>query len=170
MKTQKLEVPFAFHSSQVDPILDDFEAAASSITFSRPTIPVISPLCDRTIQEDHQFGPSYLRRHCREPVNFVGALQSHVENFPNVDHLASMWLEIGPQPACGSMIKASVHDSHAIMSSLSRNQESYATLIQSIRTLYCAGTEIDWSEYHRAFESCVTVLPLPTYSFDEKNF
>ncbi|KAK4891042.1 polyketide synthase, partial [Elasticomyces elasticus] len=69
-KATKLNVPFAFHSAQVDPILESFKAIASSAVFSKPTVPVLSPLSGDVIREAGIIGPDYLARHARETVNF----------------------------------------------------------------------------------------------------
>jgi len=173
MKTQKLEVPFAFHSSQVDPILDKFESSCASARFSPPKIPVISPLLGQTISENdenHPFSASYLRKHCREAVDFVSALQSHNGTITRNDRGKPMWLEVGPHPACSSMIKGTLGGSSTVLPSLSKSQEPYATLVSGLANLYSAGTDMNWGEYHRDFESCLSVLSLPTYAFEEKKF
>ena len=43
-KCFSLDVAFAFHSAQTDPVLEEFEALASGVVFQTPHIPVISPL------------------------------------------------------------------------------------------------------------------------------
>lgn len=70
----KLHVPFAFHTSQVDPILDDFEIEARSAVFAKPTIPVISPLFGKVITEA-EVDASYLRRHLEKKSIFLQPLQ-----------------------------------------------------------------------------------------------
>jgi acyl transferase domain-containing protein len=69
-KSTKLNVPFAFHSAQVEPILEKFKAAAASVTFNKPVVPVMSPLTGDIIVEAGIIGPDYLARHARETVNF----------------------------------------------------------------------------------------------------
>lgn len=39
-----LELPFAFHSSQVDPILKSFGELADNVLFHKPEIPVASTM------------------------------------------------------------------------------------------------------------------------------
>jgi acyl transferase domain-containing protein len=36
--------------------------------------------------------------------------------------------------------------------------------------LHCAGLNIDFREFYRQYESCRTLLHLPSYSFDNKNY
>lgn len=50
IESQKLNVPFAFHSSQVNPILESFRAAADAIKFHSPEVPVISPLLSEVVE------------------------------------------------------------------------------------------------------------------------
>jgi naphtho-gamma-pyrone polyketide synthase len=172
MKTQRLEVPFAFHSSQVDPILDRFESSCASTVFSPPKIPIISPLLGKTVlanDKNHPFTPSYLRKHCREAVNFVSALKNHIGSTTGSDQAKTTWLEVGPHPACSSMIKGTFGGGPTV-ASLSKSQDPYTTLVSGISTLYGAGKDINWGEYHRDFESCLAVLPLPSYAFEEKKF
>ena len=49
IRTTFLEIPYGFHSSQVDPILHDFEASAKALNFADPAIPVASTLMAGTI-------------------------------------------------------------------------------------------------------------------------
>ncbi len=44
MKSTLLKVPYAFHSSQLEPMLSEFEKLAAGVTFSEPKIPVLCPL------------------------------------------------------------------------------------------------------------------------------
>ena len=73
-KSTKLNVPFAFHSAQVEPILAKFQEAASAVTFCKPEVPVMSPLTGEVIREAGTINAAYLCRHARETVNFWTAL------------------------------------------------------------------------------------------------
>lgn len=45
-KTTLLSVPYAFHSSHLDPILPDLEEISQSVTFCKPKLPVLRPLME----------------------------------------------------------------------------------------------------------------------------
>ncbi len=75
-KFTKLPIPFAFHSSQVSPVLGEFEDIMRRVSFQTPTIPVVSTLLGTVVRDNGVFGPQYLRKQCREPVNFLGAIES----------------------------------------------------------------------------------------------
>ena len=44
LRSTVLNILSAFHSSQVDPVLDPFERSAAAVTFMKPKVPVASPL------------------------------------------------------------------------------------------------------------------------------
>ena len=162
----RLKVPFAFHSEQVDPILDDFEQLATSVCFSKQRIPVISSLQGCVLSKP--VNTAYLRNHTRDPVNFVGGLAA-AQNEGLIDE-KTVWLEVGPHPACFGMVRATFGAATIGGSTLHRNESAYRTLSNTLSALYTAGTAIDWNEYHREFSSSIRLLNLPTYSFDDENY
>ncbi|OAA61847.1 polyketide synthase [Niveomyces insectorum RCEF 264] len=171
-KCTQLKVPFAFHSAQVDPILDDFEALARAVTFQPPQIPVISPLLGKLVGSTDGgaslVDPAYLRNHARDAVNFLGSLVS-AQQSGAIDE-KTVWLEIGPHPVCANMVKAAFGATTIAVPTLRRSEAAYKTLATSLCTLHSAGLNVDWHEYHRDFSASTRLLDLPSYSFDEKNY
>ncbi|KAF2266220.1 polyketide synthase [Lojkania enalia] len=167
-KATKLNVPFAFHSAQVEPILEKFKEAASPVVFNKPEVPVLSPLTGEVIREAGVIGPDYLARHARETVNFWSALSAGTDEKVFDDKTA--WLEIGAHPVCSAMVKSSLGTTPCTAGSLRRNEDPWKTLATSIATLYLAGVAFDWNEYHKLFNDAHELLTLPTYSFDDKKY
>lgn len=167
-KCTQLKVPFAFHSAQVEPILDQFEVLAKSVPFARGNVPLISSLLGRCLTETEDIDAAYLRNHARQPVNFLDGLVS-AQNSGIIDE-KTVWLEVGPHPVCLGLVKATVGSSTVAAPSLRRNESAYKTLSNSLSVLHTAGLEIDWNEYHREFNNSVRLLDLPTYAFDDKNY
>ncbi|KAL8714640.1 MAG: hypothetical protein Q9220_001589 [cf. Caloplaca sp. 1 TL-2023] len=168
IKSKKLDVPFAFHSSQVECIIEDFEAAAKAVVFSEPSIPFISPLLGEVIDEGGKLGPSYLARACRETVNFKEALV--VGDETGTIKSGSIWVEIGAHPICSAMIKATLGLETSAIPSLRRDDDTWNVLVGSLSTLYLAGLDINWKEYHRDFNDALRVLQLPSYRWDSKDY
>ncbi|KAL7623342.1 hypothetical protein AAE478_007023 [Parahypoxylon ruwenzoriense] len=166
-KCTQLKVPFAFHSAQVDPILDEFENLARSVLFEEPKITVISPLHGKLL-EGEPINPSYLRNHARDAVNFLGGLVSAQQS--GVIDEKTVWLEVGPHPVCANMVKAAFGASTIAAPTLRRSEATYKTLSSTLCTLHSAGLNLDWNEFHRDFSTSVRLLDLPTYSFDLKNY
>ncbi|KAK5113527.1 polyketide synthase [Meristemomyces frigidus] len=166
-KATKLNVPFAFHSAQVDPILEPFKAIASSVTFNKPSVPVLSPLEGEIIREAGIIGPAYLARHARETVNFWTALTTGQKN--KVFDEKTAWLEVGAHPVCSGMVKASI-GATVTAPSLRRGEDAWKTISNSMCTLFTAGVNMNFDEFHREFNDAQELLHLPTYSFDNKKY
>ena len=168
VKATTLKVPFAFHSSQVTPILDDFEDVSRGVNFRTPDIPVICPLLGSTVIDATAFGPKYLSRHCREPVNMLGALQSARASGVFTDDAFA--IEFGPHPVVSGMVKATLGTKISVFPSIRRNKDSWTVLTETLAAFYSAGADVRWSEYHRDFVSSRVVLSLPAYSWDLKPY
>lgn len=166
-KATKLNVPFAFHSAQVNPILDSLKAVASAVVFNKPSVPVLSPLTGDVIREAGIIGPDYLARHARESVNFWVALKAGQEQKAFDEKTA--WLEVGAHPVCSGMVKASVGPVVAVPS-LRRGEDAWKTIATSLCVLNTAGVAINFDEYHREFNDAQELLVLPTYKFDDKRY
>jgi naphtho-gamma-pyrone polyketide synthase len=169
-KSTKLNVPFAFHTAQVEPILESFKEVAVGVTFHAPTIPIISAVTGNMIEalDTSIIGPDYLVRHCRDTVNFMQGI--HAAREAKLFNDKSMWIEIGPHSVCSGMVKSSLHAQVATLSSLRRNDDGWKVLVSSLSSLYLAGHDINWGEYHRDFTAGHEVLQLPAYSWDNKNY
>ncbi|KAL9130124.1 MAG: hypothetical protein Q9217_001598 [Psora testacea] len=168
IKSTILNVPFAFHSSQVDPILEPYKNVAQTIQFSKPKVPIISPLLRTVIKEEGVVNPSYLARHAREPVDFSSALQQC--GAEGLDNAHRLWVEIGPHPICLAMIKSSLGTTLRGTATLRNNEAPWTTTSKSLSFLYQAGLDLAWSEYHRDHGSSHNLLTLPSYAFDNKNY
>ncbi|KAK3903957.1 conidial yellow pigment biosynthesis polyketide synthase [Staphylotrichum tortipilum] len=167
LKFTQLRVPFAFHSTQVDVILDDFEKLARGVKFNSPSVPIISPLRGK-VMDGEPISPAYLREHARGTVNFLEGLVS-AQRSNTIDD-KTVWLEMGPHPVCANLVKACFGPTTVAVASLRRKEQCYKTLSSSFATLHTAGLNINFNEYHRNFADSVRLLDLPSYSFDNKTY
>ncbi|KXH68541.1 hypothetical protein CSAL01_02198 [Colletotrichum salicis] len=172
IKATRVQVPFAFHSAQVDPILSDLDVAASRVTFHSPQIPVLCALEASIIRPgDHvSIGPLHMQRHCRETVNFEGALKTAERESLISTGGGTLWIEIGPHTVCSAFLKASLGQNTLAIPSLRRTEDPWRVLSDGLSNLYNAGLAVDWNEYHRDFTVCHQVLRLPSYSWEHKNY
>ena len=167
-KATKLAVSFAFHSAQVEPILEQFKAVAAAVSFSKPEVPIMSPLTGQVIREAGIIGPDYLARHARQTVNFWTALSTGQDE--NLFDAKTAWLEIGAHPVCSGMVKSTLGGAPVTAGSLRRNEDPWKTLSNTISTLFLAGVYFDFNEYHRLFNNAQEMYTLPTYAFDSKRY
>ncbi|KAH8711843.1 putative polyketide synthase [Phaeosphaeriaceae sp. PMI808] len=166
----RLDVAFAFHSEQMDPVLEDFEAACKSgVLFQEPKLPVISPLLGKVIFDGKTLNANYMRRASRETVEFVSALESAQQISTISDE--TVWIEIGPHPVCTGFIKSIMPNSQLVaIPSIRRGIDNWTTISESAAILHQIGITINWSDFHRPFEAHLRLLDLPTYSWSEKNY
>lgn len=168
IKSALLPCAYAFHSAQVTPILEPFKDSARSVSFANPAIPVISPLLQKVVTGGDIFGPEYLARHARDTVDFLGGItaakgQELVD--PNM-----IWIEVGPTPICSAFIKSSLGTETVTVASLHNKEDPWRTMSSGLSLLHRKGLTVDWDEVHSEYESSHTVLSLPSYTFQNKNY
>ena len=166
LKTTLLKVPFAFHSTQMEPMLEDFLVAASSVVYNEAKIPVISPLNGQLLKD---FGSEYLVKHTRQPVNMIKALLE-ARDTHRVINDQTVILEVGPHPAISGMVKACLGQQLTCLASAQRGRPAWLVIGATLKTLYVGGADIAWGEYHADFTHRHKVLPLPAYSWDLKEY
>ncbi|KAJ5952040.1 Acyl transferase/acyl hydrolase/lysophospholipase [Penicillium vulpinum] len=167
MKSTLLKVPYAFHSSQIDPIMADFAKVAKGVTFFKSKIPVLCPL-EGTVATAEEFNPAYLSLHARKPVNMFKALQAGYNSGLLTEQ--TMTIEIGPHPAISGMVKAVLGSQMITLASAQRAHSVSQVLTTALKTLYNGGADINWAEYQRDFKCFHNVLRMPAYSWDLKEF
>ena len=160
---RELPVSHAFHSSLMDPVLNDFEAAVAGFTLSAPRIAIASNLTGALAPADLHGSPEYWRRHLREPVRFRDGLAALRE------HGCSIFLEIGPTPTLASFGQRSFDaDGVRWLSSLRRGHDDARHIAAAVANLYVSGGAIDWQVFEGARRPARAVLP--TYPFQRHRF
>lgn len=170
--TTRLRVSHAFHTRQMDPLLDDLEAHASRISFQPPTLPVASTLLGRIVQPGERgvFNASYFRRHTREPVAFHGAVLACEAEGLIQDQ--SFVVEVGPHPVCINLVASSLQTANPnFYPSLRRGHDDWKSISQCLAAAHLAHLPVRWTEFHKDHLAQVQLISgLPTYAFDCQNF
>ena len=171
VRSTLLRVPFGFHSAQIEPVLGEFEKIAAGIAFKAPTVPVVSTLTGQVVDTEGVFGPSYLVRQAREPVNFVGALRA-VEVITSESASAPLWVEAGPDAVCLGLVRKTLNpDGSCLLPVLTSKKNVWETAAGILKTAYDNGLPVDWKGYHGEFSGSLALLSdLPAYAWDYKNF
>jgi len=164
-RSTPLKVAYAFHSPQVEVILDDFETLARGVTYNTPKVPIISTARGKAITTK-DVDATYLRDHARNAVDLLGGLVDAQQK--GVIDADTVWLELGAHPVLTNMVRSTFGTTTVAVPTLRRGEECYKTVTESITTLHNEGISIDFNEYHRDFADSVRLLNLPSYSFDEK--
>lgn len=169
-KSKFLEVPMAYHTRALDPILSGLKRYASSIRLNRPTIPVISTVLGRTVHVGEDvFTPEYFARHSRDTVYFQQGLASFLSIIPE-SSVTTHWIEVGPHASLLPMIKAQVPAQQAgLMPCLRKGVPPSATLSKLMSYLYDNALSVNWRQpfdYH----DCPQFINLPGLPFFQSEF
>ncbi|KAF2103987.1 ketoacyl-synt-domain-containing protein [Rhizodiscina lignyota] len=167
-KTHKLDIPHAFHSEQMDPILSFVERVCSGLTFRKPQVPIISPLLGKVVQESGFINGDYVVGATRQAVNFVSGLQAALDE--GIIDEKTVWIEIGPHPICLAFLRSTLPAVDVAVPSLKRGEDNWSTISQSLASLHCAGVRLNWRELYRPFEGALSLLNLPAYAWNNKTY
>lgn len=167
LKCVKLRIPYAFHTDQVNPILDELEISAQSVKFCQAKVPVVSSYRGAVL-ESEVLDASYVREHTRKPVKFLSAILSALPSTKKDQ--TNIWVEIGPHSVCTPMIKATIGGAAVVEPSCRRGDSVHQVLSKTLGRLYGLGLDINWDVIHYDFSNSVKLLALPSYSFNEKDY
>ncbi|KAJ4315567.1 Non-reducing polyketide synthase Dhc5 [Neodidymelliopsis sp. IMI 364377] len=166
IRMKLLSMPFAFHSFQMDSLLQEYSLIASGITFSAPKVPVASTLFGSIVDRLGTFNEDYLMQQTRQPVNFVDALHAVQSRLTG-----TVWMEIGPSPVCTSFVRDTLSiPASKVTPTLQPNTSNWASISKALATAYNNGVEVDWQAYHAPYESDLKLLTLPSYGWEVKNY
>lgn len=132
IKASVLNIPYAFHSAQVESILSEFKRPAQAVSFYALGIPVLNSLDGSVVREDGVLGPNHLSQHCRRPVNMLGAINAALQS--DIITEKSFFLEIGPHSVVSGTVKATLPHANALPS-LRRKTDTWQVVAQTISKL-----------------------------------
>jgi iturin family lipopeptide synthetase A len=158
-----LNVSHAFHSPQVDEILDDFKLVLSQISFQAPKIPLISNLTGQIFSSSEILDADYWQQHARNTVRFMAGLDALHE------HGCDVFLEIGPKPTLSSFGRLHREQTEILwLSSIAQGRNDWDVLLNSLSALYMRGINIDWPSFDQDYSR--HLIQLPTYPFQRKRY
>lgn len=167
-ETTLLQVPFGYHSSAMDPVLDDLSIAARAVTTLAPSIPIASNVSGELVfpGDETHFNASYFARHCVKPVQFHNSVASLLSKF-NID----AWVEIGPHATVLPMLKLNplIQRNVLLLPSLHKRRDAWHSLTSSLSSLYTSGIPVLWRVAFSHLES-ISCISLPSYPFIKSKF
>ncbi|MFJ2582720.1 SDR family NAD(P)-dependent oxidoreductase, partial [Kitasatospora aureofaciens] len=162
-KTTRLRVSHAFHSPLMDPMLEDFRAVLTGLSFAEPRIPIVSNLTGALAEPDHLRTPDYWVRHVREAVRFADGIRTleaaGVRRF----------LELGPDAVLTALTATALPDDEAMaVPALRRNREEEDAFVDALARLHVHGMKVDWASLFAA--TGARRIDLPTYAFQRRRY
>ncbi|WP_394833380.1 type I polyketide synthase [Pendulispora rubella] len=161
VRAQRLRVSHAFHSPQMDAILEPFRKVVEGIVRHPARVPLVSNLTGAIVR-DEVVDSEYWVRHLRSTVRFadgLDALEAHGQR---------VFVEIGPKPTLLGLVRRRENaEALVCIPSLQPPQDDLARVWSALGAVYeaggidsFAGSETD----RRNKRDC------PTYPFDRKSY
>ncbi|MGW1621251.1 SDR family NAD(P)-dependent oxidoreductase [Streptomyces sp. NPDC002172] len=155
---RRLRVSHAFHSPLLDPVLVEYRAVAESVTYRRPSVPVVSTLTGRA-ETDALATTGHWVRQARETVRFADAVGVLA------DDGVTAFVEAGPSAALGAAAEECVGpDGGAVFASCGDAR----TTVEALAALHVHGAGVDWRSVYAG--SGARRRPLPTHPFRRQRY
>lgn len=163
--SQPLETTCAFHSSMMEPILDDFRKRVSQVQRHAPQIPFISNLSGDWISRREARDPDYWTRHLRRTVRFSQGVAKLLEGPGRI------LLEVGPGSALTGVLRRRQHKPTGVhcfpsMSRRAADPSDLEALLTLMGSLWSCGAVVDWSGFYADQQR--RRVCLPTYPFQRE--
>jgi myxalamid-type polyketide synthase MxaC len=158
VRCQRLEVSHAFHSSLMEPAMEEWERAAGRVQYRAPQVPWIG-----NVTGESMGAPSarYWREQARGTVRYAAAMA----RLKNGGY--GGYLEIGPGTTLIGLARQDGGGEQAAwLPSLRRGREDWNQTLESLATLYERGVDIDWQGFDAPYGR--RKVALPTYPFQRE--
>ncbi|MER6168353.1 type I polyketide synthase [Streptomyces violaceorubidus] len=158
---QRLPVSHAFHSSLMDPVLDEFRQVVSGLRFHAPVLPMVSTVTGAIAEAEQICRPGYWVEHARRTVRFFDAVRSLAEAG------ATAFVEVGPSAVLSGPTAAAAGESEVTCVPFSRRaKDEVQTALSALARLHIHGVPVDWAPVFGEAAPCA----LPTYAFQRRRF
>jgi acyl transferase domain-containing protein len=164
---RRLWIDVAAHSHLVEPILDEFTRFIAKQDLRVPTIPYISNVTGRWINDTEAIDPEYWARHLRQTVRFADGIQELIQEPGRI------LLEVGPGQTLSTLTRLQPcgANSQPVFASMRHpydSQSDFAVLLTTLGKLWLVGVGIEWAGYYSGERR--RRIPLPTYPFERQRY
>lgn len=159
-----LAVSQAFHSSLMQPILQEFGKTLADITFAKPKLKLVSNTTGR-VEGDLFCSPDYWVNHIRNSVQYQAGIESLIQQ--GVTHI----IEIGPSQMLGNLANRTlVHHQYEaeLIYSMKPDEPVRNSLLQAAGQLFEGGFDPDFIALTGKVNPGYVELPL--YPFDQQRY
>jgi len=164
IRVKRLDVTHAFHSEQMQPVLDAFQRAVSEVTFDTPQLVIHSGLLGRPATAGEIASAEYWRDHLRRPVRFAAALRAATDGNPDG------FVEIGLLPQLIALGKRLVgEDAPLWLPSAQRGGDVLLSLLRGLGQIFERGGDFDADALSRELGPSPKAA-LPTYPFERRRY
>ena len=166
-RTSLLRVSHAFHSADMDGMLEDFRHVAEGLSYAAPTIPVISNLTGEPATARQLCDPDYWVRHVRHAVRFLDGVRSLAAAG------VGTYVELGPDRTLTAMAHDCLADTPraetaVLVSALRRDHSEPHTVAAAVAHVLLSGRRVAWESAYT--DSGARPVDLPTYAFEHRRY
>lgn len=137
-----LEVEVPYHGPAMDPLMEPLRMALSSVSPRMPSIPLYSTVTGKKV-DDVDFGADYWPKNIRQPVEFVQAMHSILQD----DYC--IFVEVGPHPVLATSIKECTTQSGKDcrqLYTLRRKNPEMASVTRAVMECFALGGRLAWEK------------------------
>uniref|UniRef100_A0A4W4F424 Carrier domain-containing protein n=1 Tax=Electrophorus electricus TaxID=8005 RepID=A0A4W4F424_ELEEL len=152
-----LEVPAAYHSHMMSPILSQIKESIGSLSEHKLNCELVSTVTGKAYCLGDFLTGDYWARNIRNPVAFEQALKAVANNNNTI------FVEIGPRRALQRNILETLGNDTVVLSSVQPDKD-HETILSTVSKLFELGVNVDWDQFYNGFESLPASYPV--YQFD----
>ncbi|KAK9976817.1 hypothetical protein ABG768_022017 [Culter alburnus] len=154
-----LDVPVAYHSHKMDPILSKVKESIGSLQGHNLETELFSTVTGTSLCSSDFITGEYWSRNIREPVEFEQAVKSAAKNRRSV-----IFVEIGPRRSLQRYITETLGNDFTVIPSVQPDKD-HETMLSVVSKLFELGIKVDWEIFYKGFET--EPIPYPQYQFDD---
>ncbi|NNC19845.1 alpha/beta fold hydrolase, partial [Corallococcus exiguus] len=153
----------AAHSSMMEPYLEGFAREVVRVKLRAPSLPVVSSLTGRWLQEREATSPDYWVRHLRHTVRFSDALGCLLESGDRA------LIEVGPGTTLTALTRQHpARKTQPVLATLPTKGDAPGSALAALGEAWAAGVDVDWERIRDGERR--RRVDLPTYSFDREHY
>jgi acyl transferase domain-containing protein/NADPH:quinone reductase-like Zn-dependent oxidoreductase/thioesterase domain-containing protein/acyl carrier protein len=158
-----LNVRYAFHSPQMDPVQDELHSVLAGVRPREASIPLMSTVTGSRAQ-GVELDAAYWWRNVREAVRFSEGVRGLIEEG------CTTFIELGPHPALSGNVLECLSEAKVTgiaVPSLRREEDESIHLLGALGVLHNAGFPVEWD---RLWPEPRAVVDLPTYPWQRQSY
>ncbi len=152
---QRVDVAYAAHSAQIDPVRDRLLAGLADLVPGETTVPFLSTVTGGELPGT-ELDADYWWHNLRETVRMDRGVRAQR------DHEPVVFLQVSPHPVLDTALRHNLVDrgDAVVLGSLRRGRPELAGMHETLTSLYAAGYDPDWQKVHKGQGA---FLDLPRY-------
>lgn len=157
-----LDVPAAYHSHMMDPILGQIKDSIGHLTQNKMECELFSTVTGEMCHQGDFVTGEYWARNIRNPVAFEQAIKSISNHTRN-----TVFVETGPRRALQRNIMEILGNDTTVFPSVHPDKD-HETMFTTVSKLFELGVNVKWDEFYKGFET--KLIAFPKYQFEcQKN-